>query len=106
MISVTWLQNTSAAEPTLFEVKCQNDLNSEKVTVSNKTNSTEQLGPVLLSSSYNCCVSGVYRDVYVAQGRCIQIETPGLSTDPPKSIFIKLNVVSGVLCNHNPLMME
>ena len=99
MVSVTWVQNVSAAEPTSFEVKCRNDFNTITVIVNNKTNSTEQIGPVLPVSLYHCCVSGVYRDVYVARERCIQIETPELVMAINNDVLTSnsINVVGGVL---------
>ena len=80
VISVTWSQNASAAVPTSFRVSCENDFNSIQFLVSNQTTTaTAQLVAGLLhSSSYSCCVAGVYRDVYTANEICTRtLETSG-----------------------------
>ena len=71
LVSVSWAQNDSAAVPTSFEVKCQNEYNTTivKVLVSNKTTTT-QVVILLPSSYYSCCVAGVYGDVYVSRAHC------------------------------------
>ena len=103
-VSVTWVENTSAVVPRSFQVKCQNDFNTIQVLVSNQT-TTAQVTGLLPSSSYNCCVAGVYR-VYVARAFCTRnFETPGsvVTTESPVTQMIinsdssSVKVVGGVL---------
>ena len=82
IILITWqLQQNSTAiaatyEPRSFEVSCFNEWHSIKMSLSNTTFTT-QVGGLLPSSSYTCCVSAVY-DSYMAKGVCTQLEIPGL----------------------------
>ena len=81
IILITWRldqNNTGRAidEPRSFEVRCFNEWHSIKVSLSNTTFTT-QVGGLLPSSSYTCCVSAVY-DSYVAKGVCTQTELPCL----------------------------
>ena len=73
-VEITWQQNTTVAEANIFEVKCYNDRHSIEITVSSDTTTTE-LGGLLHSSNYTCCVSAVY-DLYTARSVCTVIEIP------------------------------
>ena len=93
-IEITWQQNTTVAEANIFEVKCYNDRHSIEITVSRDTTTTE-LGGLLHSSTYSCCVSAVY-DLYTARSVCTEVETPTTSVSAPSASNFS-SVVGGVL---------
>ena len=100
---ISWvLYNTTADEPTSFDIKCSNEKHSVTMSVSGQ-NVTMQLMGLLPITSYNCCVSAVY-ELYQADGICDELETPELfiSTTTMNQIRASdhdsgINVVGGVL---------
>ena len=80
IVLVIWqLQRNSSrttALPRSFEVRCFNEMHScIKISVSSTT-FTIQVGGLLRSSCYTCCVLAVY-ELYTAKGVCTRAETPG-----------------------------
>ena len=82
-VEITWQQNTTVAEANIFEVKCYNDVvrHSIEITVSSDTTTTD-LGGLLHSSRYTCCVSAVY-DFYTARSVCTEVEIPTNNNPQP-----------------------
>ena len=78
-VSISWeLQNNTVDEPNLFEVECSSERHSIMILESSHTFTTE-LGGLLSSIFYDCCVSAVYSS-YPTKKLCIPIEIPNLST--------------------------
>ena len=72
LLSISWvLQNTTADEPSSFDVECFRSAQYSNVSEWSK------LHHIFSRSSPNCCVSAVY-ELYVADGICTEIETPKL----------------------------
>ena len=96
---VSWiLHNTTAEEPNSFDVKCFNKHHSLAMLAGGQNFTTHLLG-LLPLTSYNCCVSAVY-ELYVADGTCIEIETPELFVGDTTVTMLRAsetNVVGGVL---------
>ena len=80
-VKITWDQNTTVAEPTMFVVICGNDRQITVMTVSNDTTATD-LGGFLSSSNYSCCVSAVY-NLYTARSVCMVVETTTNNNSQP-----------------------
>ena len=74
-VMISWLlgNSTQAGELTMFKIECFSEKHSIAISVSNQT-STVNLGSLLSSTSYTCCVSVVYKS-YTARRVCIEIET-------------------------------
>ena len=96
---ISWiLHNTTAEEPNSFDVKCFNKYHSLAMLASGQNFTMHLLG-LLPLTSYNCCVSVVY-ELYVADGTCIEIETPELFVGATTVTMLRAsetNVVGGVL---------
>ena len=99
VVSVTWmLQNNTVDEPSLFEVECSSERHSTTILESNRTFTT-QLGGLLPSTPYNCCVSAVY-EVYATTKLCtpvLIIPVTDTMVHLPKHASNSANVVGGVL---------
>ena len=97
MISWSLGNSTRAGVPIMFEIECYSEKHSIVISVSNQS-STVNLGGLLPSTSYNCCVSVVYES-YTARKYCTEIETT--STDATaiteEIASNSTNVVGGVL---------
>ena len=96
---ISWiLHSTTAEEPNSFDVKCYNKYHSLAMLASGQNFTTHLLG-LLPLTFYNCCVSAVY-ELYVADGTCIEIETPELFVGATTVTTLRAsetNVVGGVL---------
>ena len=99
---ISWvLYNTTADEPTSFDVKCSNEVHSITMLVSGQI-FTAHLLCLLPLTSYNCCVSAVY-EMYVADEICTEVETPdqifvsSCTTEVSNNQTSRLSIVGGVL---------
>ena len=96
---ISWiLYNSTADEPNSFDIKCFNKHHSLAMLAGGQNFTTHLLG-LLPLTSYNCCVSAVY-ELYVADGICIEIETPELFVGATTVTTLRAsetNVVGGVL---------
>ena len=96
---ISWeLHNTTTDKPKSFDVKCSNEHHSITVSVSGQNFIMHLLG-LLPLTSYNCCVFAVY-ELYVADGICVETETPELFVGAATVTTLRAsetNVVGGVL---------
>ena len=98
-ISISWeLQNNTVDEPNLFEVECFSERHSTTILEANQTFIT-QLGGLLPSTPYNCCVSAVY-ELYTTKKLCtpvLNLPVTDAMVQSPKYASNSANVVGGVL---------
>lgn len=100
MIMVSWElgNSTRAGVPTVFEIECfstRHEKHSIAISVDNRS-STINLGGLLPSTSYNCCVSAVY-ELYTARRICTEIESTSTIATTITEERHSMNVVGGVL---------
>ena len=90
---ISWmLYSTTVDEPISYDVECSNEKHSITMSVSGQDFTTRLMG-LLPLTSYNCCVSAVYK-LYRADGICHDIETPELFISTRAS---ETKLVGGVL---------
>ncbi len=94
MISWSLGNSTHAGVPTMFEIECFSEKHSIAISVSNQT-LTVNLGGLLSSTSYTCCVSVVYEN-YTARRICTETVTTK-TTITEERASNSSNVVEGVL---------
>ena len=95
-VTISWeLQNNMVDEPRLFEVECSSERHSATILESNRTFTT-QLGGLLASTPYNCCVSAVY-DLYATRKLCTPVLISDTTVQLSKHASNSTNVVGGVL---------
>ncbi len=94
VISQSLGNSTQAGVPTMFEIECFSEKHSIAISVSNQT-LTVNLGGLLSSTSYTCCVS-VVNESYTARRICTETVTTNttITEERPSN---SSNVVEGVL---------
>ena len=100
-VRISWeLKDNVHDRPSFFEVECSNERHST-TTLENNQTFTTQLGGLLPSTPYNCCVSAVYVSLYAATTvtkACTPIEILSLpANDLKTSNSTNVNVIGGIL---------
>ena len=85
IVLLTWDQLGDSDEvdkPVSFRFECKSRLHNTSVAVSSMGTRpfTTQIGGLLPSTSYNCCVSAVYDTMHTSEGACTLVETTHIST--------------------------